>query len=459
MTQAAKDAKTSTPHKARASHPKPSAADPRVLARDLLRAVLRERVALDEAWSAAKNLTHLAPRDRAFARLLVTCVLRRLGQIDALIEHCLDRPLKARHAEVRDLLRLGTAQLMFLGTPAHAAVSTTLDLAQGQDVAGYKGLLNAVLRRVAREGDGLAADQDAGTLNTKKWLWQSWSTAYGEAAARAIAEAHLAEPPLDVTVRDPAALKDWAEALGAAALPTGSLRLPPGAGDVTKLPGFAEGAWWVQDAAAALPARLLGQVAGQRVLDICAAPGGKTAQLAAAGAQVTALDISAARVGRLKENLTRLGLSGDSIVADARDWRPAQPFEAVLLDAPCSATGTLRRHPDIAHLKGAKEVAKLTALQDRLLANAQHMVAPGGLLVYATCSLQPEEGAARIEAFLAGGAPFERVPLSDAEIGGLSKAITPQGDLRTLPCQLGEAGGLDGFYACRLRRWTGTTPS
>ncbi len=432
--------------------PKPVTKDPRALARDLLRAVLRERQPLDEAWAATKTLARLEPRDRAFARLLTATVLRRLGQIDALIAQCLDHPLKARHGDVRDLLRLGTAQLVFLGTPAHAAVSTTLDLAVGQEVAGYKGLLNAVLRRMAREGASLAAAQDVARLNTKKWLWDSWRAAYGEAGARAITEMHLREPPLDITARDEAARDDWAEALGAAVLPTGSLRLPPGSGEVTKLPGYGEGAWWVQDAAAALPARLLGEIRGKRVLDLCAAPGGKSAQLAAAGAQVTALDISAERLTRLKENLARLSLSAETVTADARDWRPEQAFEAVLLDAPCSATGTLRRHPDIAHLKGAKEVAKLTALQDRLLANAVHMLAPGGVLVYAVCSLQPEEGPARIAALMAGGVALERLPVQAEELGGPSDLVTPQGELRSLPCHLAESGGLDGFYACRLRR-------
>ncbi len=434
-------------------NPKGKAPDTaRALARDLLGAVLRARTPLDEALGAAKGLARLQPRDRAFARLLVTTVLRRLGQTDALIDHSLERPLKARHAEVRDLLRLGTAQLLFLGTPAHAAVSTTLDLATGPDTAGYKGLLNAVLRRMSREGAELMAAQDAARLNTKKWLWESWAATYGEATARAIAEAHLAEPPLDLTPRDPEAAQVWAEALGATILPTGSLRLGPGAGEVAKLPGFAEGAWWVQDAAAALPARLLGDVRGKRVLDLCAAPGGKSAQLAAKGAQVTALDISEPRLARLRENLARLSLEAETLVADAREWRPDEPFDAVLLDAPCTATGTLRRHPDIAHLKGAKEVAKLTALQDRLLANAVQMLAPGGLLVYATCSLQPEEGAARIAALFAGGAPLERLPLRAEEIGGLAETITPEGDLRTLPSHLAELGGLDGFYACRLSK-------
>lgn len=427
-------------------------ANPRALAIDLLRAVLRARRPLDEAWVDADGLAALAPRDRAFARLLTTTVLRRLGQIDTLIEMCLDRPLKPKLADVRDLLRLGTAQLVFLKTPPHAAVSTTLALATGPGLAGYKGLLNAVLRRIAREGEAALAAQDAARLNTPDWMWTAWCAAYGEAAARAIAEAHLADPPLDLSVKDASERDLWADRLGASVLPSGTLRLPPGSGEVTGLPGFAEGAWWVQDAAAALPARLLGDVAGKRVLDLCAAPGGKTAQLAAAGARVAALDLSETRMARVRENLVRLRLSAETVVADATTWRPPEPFEAVLLDAPCSATGTLRRHPDIARLKEPKDVRSLSGLQDALLANAVRMLAPGGVLVYATCSLQLEEGPTRIAALLAGDAPLARVPIRDEEVGGPAEAVTAEGDLRTLPCHLAERGGMDGFYACRLRR-------
>ncbi|MDH3793045.1 MAG: RsmB/NOP family class I SAM-dependent RNA methyltransferase, partial [Rhodospirillales bacterium] len=243
-----------------------------------------------------------------------------------------------------------------------------------------------------------------------------------------------------------------AERLGAQLLPGGTLRLPPGAGEVSRLPGYDEGAWWVQDAAAALPARLLGDVAGKQVIDLCAAPGGKTAQLAAAGARVTAVERSEVRLARLSENLARLGLSVTAVTADAATWRPEAPAGAVLLDAPCSATGTLRRHPDIAHLKGPEQIAALAALQDKLLAATLGMVKPGGLLVYAVCSLQPEEGPARIARLLAGGAPAARVPVEPAEFQGLCDLVTAEGDLRTLPCHLAGDGGMDGFYACRLRR-------
>jgi 16S rRNA (cytosine967-C5)-methyltransferase len=417
----------------------------------LLATVLHRHRPLDDVLAGDADMARLAPRDRAFARLLCATVLRRLGQIDALIDSALNRPGKRGFADVRDLLRLGVAQLVFLSTPAHAAVSTTLLLAQGPRLAGFKGLLNAVLRRLAQDGAALAAAQDAARLNTPDWLWQSWSAAYGEPAARAIAQAHLAEPPLDVTVKTPADLEYWAQALDAEVLPTGTLRRR-GAGDIGQLAGYTDGAWWVQDAAASLPARLLGDVAGTPVVDLCAAPGGKTAALAAAGASVTAVEMVPERLERLRANLTRLRLEAELVAADANVWRPVRPVPAVLLDAPCTGTGTIRRHPDIAHLKRPSDVAALAQAQDRLLAAAVEMLSPGGVLVYATCSLQPEEGPARIAALLAGGAPVERVPIQPTEVGGQAAWIDAAGDLRTLPCHLPEQGGLDGFYACRLRR-------
>jgi len=422
----------------------------------VLAAVLRRYRPLDDVLASDGDLARLTPRDRAFTRLLCATVLRRLGQIDALIDDSLDHPAKRGFADVRDLLRLGIAQLVFLGTPAHAAVSTTLLLARGPRLAGFKGLLNAVLRRVARDGANMATAQDAPRLNTPDWLWRAWIAAYGEATTRAIAEAHASDPPLDITVKSapldlPADLEMWAERLGAEVLPTGSLRLR-GAGEVRHLAGYDAGAWWIQDAAAALPARLLGDVAGQRVIDLCAAPGGKTAALAAAGAEVTAVDLVLSRQSRLRDNLARLRLRAKIVTADATVWRPPRPAQAVLLDAPCTGTGTIRRHPDIAHLKRPRDVAALTHAQDRLLTAAVEMLSPGGLLVYATCSLQPEEGPARIAALIAGGAPVERIAIQPVEIGGQAKLIDTVGDLRTLPCHLSAHGGIDGFYACRLRR-------
>lgn len=428
---------------------RPQAASARATALDLLHAVLTRKRPLDEALQDHAGFFALDGRDRAFARLLTATTLRRLGQIDALIAGALERPLPVKARAVRDLLRLGLCQLLFLKTPAHAAVATAVDLAQKRGHGPHKALINAVLRRLAREGEALIEAQDAARLNTPDWLWESWSAAYGEAACRAIAEAHLSEPPLDFSVK--ADGDKWAWALGAVVLPTGTLRRP-GGGRIEELPGYDQGTWWVQDAGAALPARLLGDVSGRLVIDLCAAPGGKAAQLANAGARVVAVDRAGNRLKRVKENLDRLGLSAELVRADAVRWRPPAPADAVLLDAPCSATGTIRRHPDVARLKTPRDVASLAETQDRLLAAAVGMVRPGGILVYCTCSLEPEEGPDRIARLMAGGAAFERAPVTAKEVGGLTELISAAGDVRTLPGQMRAFGGIDGFYAARLRR-------
>jgi 16S rRNA (cytosine967-C5)-methyltransferase len=426
-------------------------ARPRALALALLGSVLRQRRSFDDVLEAELGQSGLDSRDRGFVRLLVATVLRRLGQLDAVVVAMLDRPGSLR-PEVQDLLRLGAAQLLILGTPSHAAVDTTVTLAASSPVTmPYKALINAVLRRISREGPALLAGQDAARLNTPDWLWQSWLAAYGPERTRAIAEAHLGEAPLDfsVTRADEAGL--WAERLEARILPTGSLRRTAG-GAIPDLPGFQEGAWWVQDAAAALPALLLGPLAGRLVFDLGAAPGGKTAQLAAAGAEVVAVDRAGGRLARLEANLTRLGLKAETITADASRWVPERLADAVLLDAPCSATGTIRRHPDIPVIKGPDDVARLAAIQSRLLAHAVTLVRPGGVLVYTVCSLQPEEGEERLAALLASGASVEPLPITADEVGGLEALLTPTGMVRTLPCHLAEAGGLDGFFVGRVRR-------
>lgn len=411
--------------------------------------VLDRRQPLDAALDANPLLAALQPRDRAFARLIATTVLRRLGQIDAAIAACLDKPLQPKARMARNLLRIGAAQLLFLGTPAHAAVDSTVTLAEGAYLAPYRGLVNAVLRRLTREGKGLLETQDVARLNLPEWLWTPWTRDYGEATVRAIAAVHEREPPLDLSVRSDAA--GWARRLGATLLPTGTLRLEQ-AGAVGELAGYDEGAWWVQDAAAALPARLLGDIARATVIDLCAAPGGKAMQMAAAGARVIAVDRSDTRLQRLRENARRTGLAIDAIASDAAAWRPEAPVRHVLLDAPCTSTGTLRRHPDVAWLKSQEDVQRMTALQDRLLDAAVAMLAPGGTLVFCVCSLQSEEGPDRIAALLARDDRLERRPVAAAEVGGLTELITQAGDLRTLPCHLAEKGGMDGFYAARLVR-------
>jgi 16S rRNA (cytosine967-C5)-methyltransferase len=344
---------------------------------------------------------------------------------------------------------LGLAQLLFLRTPPHAAVATSVDLAEARGFLSYKGLVNAVLRRLSQEGAALVLAQDEAKLNAPSWLWRNWSEAYGEDTARDIALAHLHEAPLDISVRSDPEL--WRERLDALLLPTGTLRRQAG-GPIAALPGYDEAAWWVQDAAAALPAKLLGDIHGETVIDLCAAPGGKTAQLVAAGGHVIALDRSPRRIERLNSNLHRLRLDAQTQVADAIQWRPPQPVKFVLLDAPCTATGAVRRHPDVPHLKTQEDVTRLASVQERLLNAAVEMLAPGGMLVYCTCSLEAHEGKLQIEKLLARGAPVKRRPVLAEEIGGLKECISAEGDLRTLPCHLGDLDGIDGFFGARLVR-------
>lgn len=424
----------------------------RQCALELLDAVLVQKTPLETAFAKHDAIAAFEPRDRAFVRNLVSTTLRHLGEIDALIDHALEKPLPGRAGPVRQALRIGLAQLAFLDTPPHAAVDASVGLLHATPLASYKGLANAVLRRLAREGKGLLETYDAPRLNTPPWLWQSWTQTYGEATCRKIAAAHLHEAPLDLTFREGS--QGLAKTLGATPLPTGSFRLY-NPGRVEALAGYEEGAWWVQDGAAAIPAKLFGDVRGLQALDLCAAPGGKAAQLADRGAHVLAVDRSSSRLRRTHENFSRLGLPLETVTADATSWRPERPAACVLLDAPCSATGTLRRHPDIAWQKMPDDIGKLAALQTRLLEAAAAMTAPGGLLVYAVCSLEPQEGAAQIEALLAKDATFTRVPIAPKDVGDAAELLTPEGDLRTLPSHFEALGGLDGFYAARLRKRDG----
>ncbi len=420
----------------------------RSVAFDLVRAVLANGKPYEDALAVHDGLRRLPGRDKGFARLISATTLRRLGQIDLVINGYLEKPLPKSGEAARDLMRIATAEMLFLGVAPHAAVDSAVTLVESRKLAKFKGLANAVLRKIAREGREKLASTSA-TANFPDWMVESWVAAYGETEAEAIAEASLREPPLDVSVSEDVA--GWAKRLGAEILPTGSLRRAFD-GAVPELPGFADGKWWVQDAAAALPAKLLGDVAGKRVVELCAAPGGKTAQLIAAGAKVTAVDRSAPRLRRLERNLTRLGMSARVVIEDATKWRPKSPVDAVLLDPPCTSSGTIRRHPDILHSKNAVDVETLAGIQKGLLSAAAEMVKPGGTLVYCTCSIQPAEGEDVINAFLGARDDFVRNPISADEVGGLTEVITEAGDLRTLPSHFTKGGGLDGFYAARLTR-------
>lgn len=414
-------------------------------------AVLKNRRALDETLDSLRGLSELSDRDRALVRMLVATVLRRLGTLRAIIHPLAERGLPKDAPLLEPALLLGAAQILFLDVPDHAAVDLSVRLANLERGGRYSSMTNAILRRIAREGKERlqAVPPEA---DTPAWMFERWQQRYGNEAALAITEAHRLEPPLDLSVKQNP--QEWAEKLSAKRLPNNTLRLVSG-GHVTALPGYSEGVWWVQDFAASLPAKLLGDVAGKRIADLCAAPGGKTMQLAARGAKVTAVDRSENRLKRLNENLARLNLEADVIAADAVDWK-AEPFDAVLLDAPCSSTGTIRRHPEILWQKRPEDLSALTNLQRRLLENAASLVRPGGLLVYATCSLEPEESENQIDDFLGVHKNFRRVPVKPEEIGGGESLVTPAGDLRTLPFHLPDPEprmrGCDGFFSARLQR-------
>jgi 16S rRNA (cytosine967-C5)-methyltransferase len=416
----------------------------------ILSQVLRRKRPLDQAAAEILAGSSLAPRDWGFARAIAAASLRRFGQLEALIRAFVPKtPPPHKAGPTLEILIAGAAELLFLNVPAHAAVDAANRLAQADlKAVHFKALINAVLRRVAAEGPSLLAQQDAAALNAPDWLFERWIANYGEAQARLVAEAHLAIPPLDLTLQ---ALDDpYTDFNAALRLAPGRLRLKD-AGKIENLPGFQEGAWWVQDFAASLPATLFGDVAGRTVIDLCAAPGGKTLQLASAGARVTAVDAAPERLALIKDNLARTKLSAELIAADARDWRPEAPSPFVLLDAPCTATGTIRRHPDLPWIKSAADLVSAESLQSELLDAAGDMTAAGGALVYAVCSLELEEGVEQIDSFLRRRSDFVRSELGPSEAFDRT-FITPKGDLATLPFYWAEKGGMDGFYAARLKR-------
>ena len=415
--------------------------------------VIRRGASLDDVLGRPSGLE---PRDDALARAIAVTTFRRFGTIWTALDGRLSKGIPEDERAFA-LLAIGAAQILFLDVPDHSAVDLSVALARSEpNLSHVAGLANAVLRRVAREYAAILADSEAPIADAPAWLAQRWTKAYGPERASGIAAAHRLGATVDVSVKsDPVG---WAERLGGTLLSTGSIRLPEKVA-ITELPGYEAGEWWVQDAAAALPARLLGVKPGWRVADLCAAPGGKTAQLAAAGAEVVAVDRSAPRLQRLHANMNRLGLKAETVCADAIAFtlgagRPA--FDAVLLDAPCTATGTIRRHPDVAWTKRAGDLSALMNLQRRLLDHAAGLVRPGGTLVYCVCSLEPEEGESQAATFLSRHPDFERAPIGAGEIGGEAAFLTEEGDLRTTPdlwpALEGNRPGLDGFFATRLVR-------
>ncbi len=409
----------------------------------ILSGVLQKRRPLD---AGLDHLAGLAPRDAGFARALVSETLRHMGALDAVLRKFIAKPLVPHKAgATSEILLLGACELLILKVAAHAAVDAANELAAKDSKAvHFKPLINAVLRKVAKEGEAVLSGLDRERLSTPDWLWTRWAAQYDAGTARVIARAHQHEAPIDIILKSADASYPPSEAL------FGNVRRLTDPGRIEELPGFAQGDWWVQDCAATLPARLLGDVRGKRVIDLCAAPGGKTMQLAASGAHVIAVEIDAARAERIQENLARTKLPAEIATADARDFDTKAPF--VLIDAPCTATGTLRRHPDLPWIKGAADVTVSAGAAYEILESGAALVEPGGTLVFAVCSLEREEGEEQISVFLSQHPEFSRSPISADELFGHAEWITPDGDLRTLPCYLSDKGGMDGFYAARLKR-------
>jgi 16S rRNA (cytosine967-C5)-methyltransferase len=422
----------------------------RRLAATLLRVCLDRKLTVEDVVSGSREAQALDQRDRAFLSTLLLTTFRHGGEIDAILARLVGRPLPRKSGVTREILVLGVSQLLFLGMAPHAVIDLAVRTAkQDRFALHFSGLVNAVLRKVSTGGLTLLEGLDAPRLNTPTWLWDRWVKTYGEDTTRQVALANGERPALDIAFKVEAG--PWIEALGGVLLPNGQLRLSSGHEAVPDLAGFSEGAWWIQDAAATIPARLLGDVRGRAVLDLCAAPGGKTLQLAASGARVTAVDMSEVRLVRVQENLRRTGLDATLVARDVLSSDLSGEWDAVLLDAPCSATGTIRRHPELPYLKDEAQVRELAGLQRRLLRKAASLVKPGGVVVYCTCSLEPEEGEMRARGFLADQPDFEIVP---AEGSWLPQgAAQPEGWVRTLPfMSYGGCQGMDGFFAVAMRR-------
>ena len=419
----------------------------RRLAAFAVKEVMENHQPLEHVLAGQPDYRALEGRDRAFVRLIAATTFRRMGQIDAALKPFVrQRPTKLVYAA----LQTAAAQILYLGTPAHAAVGETVAMLKSRGSSkGFANMANAVLRNVVEKGPNLAGAQPP-KVNIPGWIRGEWERAYGRQSGRKMSAQLMKDPVLDISVKSD--VKGWAAKFSGEIIGVQSVRLDK-IGDVTALSGFDEGEWWAQDVAASLPVQLLGDVKGLKILDMCAAPGGKTLQLAAKGAIVTVLDKSEGRLERVKENLERTQLSADVICADALDWTPKEDlYDVVLLDAPCSATGTFRRHPDVLYNRSPKDVANLVRLQDKLLARAAEFVRPGGVLLYCTCSLMPKEGQPRIDHFLQIMPDFRLIPILDVPGLALPQEAFSEGSLRSLPYYLEDKGGMDGFFIARLRR-------
>ncbi|MFD1747163.1 RsmB/NOP family class I SAM-dependent RNA methyltransferase [Rhizobium helianthi] len=423
----------------------------------ILAAVVDKRTPLDGMLDAGHGnpaYRALSEADRALCRAILNATLRHLPRIDAALSSMLDTPLPEGARALQHVLTTAAAQILYLDVPSHAAVDLAVEQAN-RDPRNrrFAKLVNALLRRMVRERDSIL-EHSSEVSPVPQWFLKRLAAAYGKDEALRIAEAQLEPAPIDLTVKSNP--EGWAERLKARLLPTGSLRLAAFEGSIPSLEGFSEGEWWVQDAAASIPAKLFGDLKGKRIADLCAAPGGKTAQLASMGAEVIAVEQSSNRAKRLRENLARLQLSAEVVETDLFAFAPSAPLDGILLDAPCSSTGTTRRHPDVLFTKGVSDIEKLAGLQARMVRHALTLVKTGGVVVFSNCSLDPLEGEQLIADLLKERTDVERVAIDPADWPGLQAAINADGEFRTTPAMLpaadGYAGGMDGFFACILRK-------
>lgn len=425
----------------------------RIAATRILAAVIDRKTSLDGMLDPEHGNPAFLPlndADRGLVKAILQSALRHLPRIDAIIGQLLDNPLPEGARSLHHLLVVAAAQMLYLDVPDHSAVDLAVEQAGGDPRSRrFAKLVNAILRRIGREKSALLASvEDLPCM--PEWFMQRLTDVYGEEHALAIAASQLEPPTIDLTVKSDAI--GWAERLGGQIMPSGSIRLDRFRGSIPSLEGFDEGAWWVQDAAAALPAQLFGDLSGKRVADLCAAPGGKTAQLVMAGGNVLAVEQSKSRLKRLEGNLARLALSAEIRCVNLLAMDAAESFDAILLDAPCSSTGTTRRHPDVLWTKDLSDITKLASVQEGLLRHALTLLKPGGRLVFSNCSIDPTEGEDVVSRVLADDAGLQLVPINPADWPGLETAITPKGEFRTTPAMLPDLGGLDGFYAAVIAK-------
>lgn len=438
-------------HSPRSAEPDKPGFQARAAAVKIMSAVIGQKTPLDgmlddHHGNPAFNVLSL--QDRALVRAILNSGLRHLTWIDAIFNSYLDKPLPEGASHLRHILSVAATQILFLDVPDHSAVDIAVEQARRDPRSSrFANLVNALLRRLGREKHEVLEGVSKVVSPLPAWYQKRLIATYGADVTKAIGAAFLTLAPIDLTVKSNP--QHWADTLGGVVLPTGTVRLDKFEGSVADLPGFTDGEWWVQDAAAAIPARLLGDIRGKRVADLCAAPGGKTAQLIVQGAEVTAVEQSASRIKRMKSNFDRLGLNAEIVNERLEDYEPAELFDAVLLDAPCSSTGTIRRHPDVLWTKGVEDIETLAGVQYRLLTSACGLVRSGGIIVFSNCSLDRLEGEELVEKLLAKTPGIERVAIDPNDWPGLEQAINDKGEFRTTPAML---GGMDGFFAAVLRK-------